>query len=160
MPSKAPAVLPAAAAQLAELGAALARERKRLKLSATVTAESAGISRLTLHRIERGEPSVAAAAWVAVADALRLKIGVLPDPARGDQEGAAPLPQTIRLADYPQLRQLAWHLHASDAQLTPAEALQLYERNWRHLDRGALQPHEVALIRELSRQLGAGDLRV
>lgn len=156
MPTKAPAILPAAAAQLAELGAALARERKRLKLSATATAESAGISRLTLHRLERGEPSVAAAAWVAVADALRLKIGVLPDPARE----APALPESLRLADYPQLKQLAWHLHSPDAQLSPAEALQLYERNWRHLDRGALQPHEAALIRELSRQLGAGDLRV
>jgi len=36
----------------------LAEKRKALRVSATVAAEAAGMSRVTLHRIEKGEPSV------------------------------------------------------------------------------------------------------
>lgn len=32
--------------------------RKALRITATSTAEAAGLSRVTLHRIERGEPAV------------------------------------------------------------------------------------------------------
>ena len=47
------------------------------------------------------------------------------------------LPAVVRLGDYPALKQLAWQLPGV-AELTPAQALDLYERNWRHLDRGNL----------------------
>lgn len=44
-----------------------------------------------------------------------------------------PAPSSIVLDAYPQLRQLAWHLPTATA-LTPQEALNLYERHWRHID--------------------------
>ncbi len=51
----------------------------------------------------------------------------------------------MRLSDYPQLKQLAWQVHGVD-ELTPTEALSIYERNWRHIDVAALQPHEQQLV--------------
>lgn len=43
------------------------------------------------------------------------------------------IPVRIRLADYPQLKKLAWQIHGTD-ELTPVEALGIYERNWRLLE--------------------------
>jgi hypothetical protein len=65
----------------------------------------------------------------------------------------------VRLDDYPQLRRLAWQLPAT-ADLSPAEALSLYERHWRHIDRSTLEPAEQALIQALVQQLGGGHLLV
>ena len=53
-------------AQLQALGEQIRGQRTALRLSATVTAEAAGVSRVTLHRIEKGEPSVALGAWGSV----------------------------------------------------------------------------------------------
>lgn len=157
MPAAAPSIVPDAGSQLIALGAALRAARKQQRISAVATAEAAGISRPTLHRIERGEPGVAAAAWAAVAQALGQQIGLV----MGTQDEAAlpPLPQTVHLADYPQLRQLAWQLQGVD-QLSPQEALQLYERNWRHVDKTALSLHELVLVRALAQRYGTGDLLV
>ena len=58
MPATAPATGEIAAARLLALGEQLRAQRKRLGVSATTAAEAAGMSRVTLHRIERGEPSV------------------------------------------------------------------------------------------------------
>jgi transcriptional regulator with XRE-family HTH domain len=74
MPATAP-VLPAQAAeQLARLGERLRLHRKQQGISAIATAEAAGMSRVTLHRIERGEPSVTVGAWFAAASALGLQL--------------------------------------------------------------------------------------
>lgn len=140
---------------LLALGAALRATRKAQKVSAVALAEAAGLSRVTLHRIERGEPGVAMGSWVAVATALGLNIGLVPVEA----EPGLPLPQTIPLAPYPVLRQLAWQLPGA-TELDPAAALALYERNWRHVDRTALSAPERDLISRLSRALGGGDLLV
>ena len=51
MPSPAPITPEHCAAQLQTLGAQIRAQRKALRLSATVTAEAAGLSRVTLHRI-------------------------------------------------------------------------------------------------------------
>jgi hypothetical protein len=69
------------------------------------------------------------------------------------------LPDRIRIEAYPQLRQLAWQLEG-DETLAPKDALDLYERNWRHVDTANLSPDERALIDQLSRALGAGRLLV
>lgn len=61
----------------------------------------------------------------------------------------------VRLADYPQLRRLAWQLDAATV-LTPVEALNLYERNWRHLDRDELESSESALLQWLIATVGGG----
>jgi DNA-binding XRE family transcriptional regulator len=58
MPKKSPPLTEPTAAKLEALGMRLAQRRKTLRVSATVAAEAAGMSRVTLHRIENGEPSV------------------------------------------------------------------------------------------------------
>ena len=156
MPSASPPTSTSQQEQLARLGALLRAARKRQKASAVATAEAAGMSRVTLHRIERGEPSVAMGAWVAAAGALGLTL----DPVDPRAPAEAPqLPARIRLADYPQLKQLAWQLHGVE-DLSAQEALQLYERNWRHVDSKSLSAEERALIQALSHTLGGGRLLV
>ena len=54
---------------------------------------------------------------------------------------------------------IAWQLHGVD-EVSPREALDLYERNWRHVDRAALTESEAALIDALSREIGGGRLLV
>jgi len=146
----------AAAQSLANLGERLRRERKRQKVTAIAASEAAGLSRVTLHRIERGETSVAIGAWVAVADALGLAFDLVDTKSKPK---LAAVPNPIRLADYPQLKKLGWQLR-KDAEVTPAEALELYERNWRHVDVEALTAAESTLIDALSTQLGGGRLLV
>jgi transcriptional regulator with XRE-family HTH domain len=58
------------------LGAQLRALRKALKVNVTVAAEAAGISRVTLHRIEKGEPSVTMGAWANVAAALGMRFNL------------------------------------------------------------------------------------
>lgn len=151
MPAATPPVSHHQSELLARLGERLRAERKRQKVSAMAAAEAAGMSRVTLHRIERGEPGVAMGAWLAAADALGLRLEVAgAEPAAAQ----AALPQTIRLSEYPQLRQIGWQLHTEE--LTPQEALSLYERNWRHVDREALTMKEIALINALAATVGGG----
>lgn len=156
MPATAPPVPPVAQQRLSLLGERLRAARKRQRVSAVAAAEAAGISRVTLHRIERGEPTVAVGAWAAVAGALGLALDLL-DTASVREERK--LLKKIRLRDYPELKKLAWQLHGVDA-LAPHEALQLYERNWRHLDREALTEKETQLIEALAREIGGGRLLV
>lgn len=166
MPAQAPPTGPAAAIQLALIGQRIRTHRQALRVSATAAAEAAGMSRVTLHRIERGEPSVTMGAWMNAAAVLGLQIDVgSPDQAatlHNGQDGAdgdTALPVRIRLADYPQLKRLAWHIPGA-AELTPQEALGLYERNWRHIDSQAMQAHERELVEKLARVLGRGHLLV
>ena len=160
MPAAAPAIGEIFAAKLLALGEQLRVQRKRLGVSATTAAEAAGMSRVTLHRIERGEPSVTMGAYLNAAAALGLELGVVdaaPPPARSHQ--AAAVPKRIHLAAYPQLKRLAWQFQGT-RDVTPAEALSLYERNWRHIDKGALAPNERALIQKLVVSLGGSRLLV
>ena len=115
------------AAQLQALGALIRTQRKALHLSATVTAEAAGMSRVTLHRIEKGEASVTMGAWCGALAALgmRLQAHSVAD-ARSPNEQldrTGWIPARVVLADYPQLRALAWQVHGTDT-LTPTEALE------------------------------------
>jgi transcriptional regulator with XRE-family HTH domain len=159
-----PAVAPTAGeivvAALVALGEQLRAERKRLGVSATTAAEAAGMSRVTLHRIERGEPSVTMGAYANAAAALGLALGVAgPPPAVPGRDKPAGVPQRIRLADYAQLERLAWQYQGA-TEVTPAEALNLYERNWRHIEQDALAPNERALIHGLVASLGGSRLLV
>ena len=159
MPAVAPATGELVAARLLALGEQLRAQRKRLGVSAITAAEAAGMSRVTLHRIERGERSVTMGAWLNAAAALGLALGVVepqPPPRRGR---AAGVPTRIRLADYPQLERLAWQFQGT-SDVTPAEALSLYEHNWRHIEQDALAAHERALIQQLVAGLGGSRLLV
>jgi transcriptional regulator with XRE-family HTH domain len=167
MPSHAPAVGDRVASELNALGERIRACRRQQKVSATAAAEAAGLSRVTLHRIERGEPSVTMGAWLSAIDAvgLRLSLGERVAPGAGALAGPsvdtarAGLPEVVRLADFPQLRRLAWPLPGVEA-LTPTDALQLYERNWRHVDVASLEPGERRLIQALADQFARGRLLV
>lgn len=147
MPATAPPITPQAAEALTALGRAVRDTRKGLGLSAVSVAEAAGLSRPTLHRIEKGEASVSLGAVQQVLTVLGLSIACVPLAAsRGAGASRAGwLPARIRSADYPWLRQLAWQLHGPQ-DLTPREALGIYERNMRHLDAVTLTPDEKDLI--------------
>ncbi|MDB5828119.1 MAG: transcriptional regulator, family [Variovorax sp.] len=163
MPAKAPAPHIAGTGVLGTLGSCIRQRRKALRVSATTAAEAAGMSRVTLHRIERGEASVTMGAYANAMAALGVQIRVVDLPAAVSaplekvQAHAAPL--RIALADYPQLKQLAWMLPGA-AELTAEEAFGLYERNWRHIDDKQIDDHERALIDTLTRTLGQGQLLV
>ena len=155
MPARSPPTGKGLAAALAVLGKRIKARRKALGISATVAAEAAGMSRVTLHRIEKGEPSVTMGAYMGAITALGLSLE-LADPQATKKRR---LPTTIRLADYPQLRRLAWQLKGTD-EVAPREALDLYERNWRHVDQDAMDAHERDLVSRLAAVLGGGRLLV
>lgn len=143
-------------AQLQALGAQIRVQRKALRLSATVTAEAAGMSRVTLYRIEKGDASVNMGAWCDALAALGMALQArsvadarapLASPAQ-PQDRTGWIPARVVLADYPQLRALAWQVHGTDT-LTPTEALDIYERNARHLDLQAIPANEQALLQAL-----------
>ncbi len=140
------------------LGARIRARRKQLRVSATAAAESAGLSRVTLHRIERGEPSVAMGLYQRALGALGLRLELAGDASAAPQRDAAP-PGTLRLSDLPELRRVAWQLDPA-ARLTPEQALDLYERNWRHVDPQAMTAKERALLERLVRKVGGGRLLV
>lgn len=147
--------------KLQTLGRSIRAHRKSLAISAATTAECAHISRVTLHRIEKGEPSVTMGAYFTVLDALGLQIQakskVGSDSESPEASATSIIPPAIKLADYPQLKQLAWHIHGLDA-LTPIEAFGIYDRNWRHLDQSSLTEHEKVLINALKLADAAGEL--
>jgi len=151
MGRKPPEALTVAADALKRLGQQLRARRKAFGISASATAEAAGLSRVTLHRIEKGESSVSIGAWFNVAAVLGLKPGDLLE-----NKAAAPqgwIPARIPLDRYPQLRALAWHVQGADS-LSPVEALAIYERNARHLEESQLSPAERDLIEALRVGLG------
>lgn len=128
-------------------------------MNATETAESAAISRMTLYRIERGDPSVAMGAYLAVISTLGLELNVT-DPKMQKTKGSrTKLPAQIKLAEYPQLKRLAWQVKES-AEITPEESLDIYERNWRHVDVTSLIPEEQELLEALAIAFGRERLLV
>ena len=159
MPSKAPPVGEQLAAQLKRLGGHIRAHREQHKVNATSAAEAAGLSRVTLHRIERGEPSVTMGAYLSAMAALGLTLGVVDALNRQGMAGAPAVGAAIRIAHYPQLKRLAWQ-QPGTTELSPAQALSLYERNWRHIDQASLGPDERTLIESLVASVGAGRLLV
>ncbi|MCS5592506.1 MAG: helix-turn-helix domain-containing protein [Gammaproteobacteria bacterium] len=137
-----------AVSQLAEIGQLVRQHRKSFKITANAAAETAGISRVTLHRIEKGEPSVSMGGYLNVISALglHLHLTVKDDvESEADTEKVGLLPVRIALADYPQLKELAWHVPGVD-ELTLIEAHSIYERNKRFLESESLSESEHELI--------------
>lgn len=151
------------ATQLQALGQQLRARRKALRVSSTAAAEAAGMSRVTLHRIEKGEPTVAGGAWAQAMAALGMMLQArnteekpTNDASQGNPANLAEwIPVQVRLQNYPQLKALAWQVHGTDT-LSPAEAWGIYERNARHLDMTAMSPTELALLQALRTGLGGG----
>ena len=157
MPANSPALTPQAADSLIAIGQMVRVRRKSLRISAVAAAEAAGISRVTLHRIEKGEPSVTMGAYMAAFVALGLDADVTP---RGPNTSAVMndrkgwIPARVRVADYPKLKEIAWQAHGTP-ELTPREALGIYERNWRHINPATLTQDEKDLVDALRQGLGS-----
>ncbi|MGC4934629.1 helix-turn-helix domain-containing protein [Gordonia sp. DT30] len=164
MPSRNPAISDAGHAVLVSVGAAIRRRRRQLGVSAAVTAESAGMSRVTFHRIESGAASVTVGALVNAAEAVGLHIQLTntrPQPEKSGEVETANhvVPEEVRVGDYPLLSAAAWQLDA-DCRLSGFEALRTYERNWRHLDHAAMGDEERSLIHALADKYSKGVLLV
>lgn len=80
---------------------------------------------------------------------LELTLDKLQDRQRPARASADPTAATVRVGDYAQLRTIAWQLR-DDTELAGAEALQLYERNWRHVDQAAMSDDERAFVQQLA----------
>ena len=147
---------------LSDLGEMLRRRRLTLGLSAVTTAEAAGMSRVTLHRIEAGSAAVTIGAYMNAAVALGMQLTLEPQRIPPPTQAAlttSPAPATVRVGDYPQLQAIAWQLRA-DTELSGVDALHLYERNWRHVDQSAISDEERALIQQLADTHSMGVLLV
>ena len=136
------------AAQLTRIGGQIKQRRTTFKITATAVSEAAGISRVTLHRIEKGEPSVSMGAYCSVLSALDLILSAvgkenLVIQSKVDRTGW--IPANIPLADYPQLKELGWHIQGL-GHLSPMEAHSIYERNKRFLENDKLTDSERELI--------------
>lgn len=74
MPAQAPPSGPKVEKALRLLGERIRERRKMLKVSAIATAEAAGVSRMTLYRVERGGASVTIGAYLNVVSVLGLEL--------------------------------------------------------------------------------------
>lgn len=63
----------------------------------------------------------------------------------------------IAIDTYPQLKALCWNRQGA-TEIDAAEALAIYERNWRFVDLVTMQPHEKALLKTLAENFGNGAL--
>ena len=86
MPAKAQPNFTHERALLTGLGERLRLARLRRKLSAEIVAERAGISRVTLHRAEKGIPAVTLGTYLKILSVLRLE-NDLDQIAKDDQLG-------------------------------------------------------------------------
>ncbi|WP_298929601.1 helix-turn-helix domain-containing protein [uncultured Ramlibacter sp.] len=159
MPANAPPLTAQATEALVTVGQAIARRRKALRVSAVAAAEAAGMSRVTLHRIEKGEPSVTAGAYMAACAALGLKAQLLAQEEAADKAATAGrkgwIPARVRIADWPRLQELAWQVHGTP-ELTPRAAWDIYQRNWRHIGPSTLSQEEQDLVDALRLALEDG----
>ncbi len=141
---------------LQELGQQLRDRRKELGVSSIAASEAAGLSRVTLYRIEQGEPSVAMSAYLSVIVVLGLSFNLVDVQTQAHQSNShnrKKIPKKIQVAQYPQLKKISWQLKKT-ATLSPEDALNLYERNWRHVDLKSLNTKERSLIKSLLELFG------
>ena len=67
--------------------------------------------------------------------------------------------ETVRIADYPQLRLIAWSRRGDDL-IDENEALAIYESHWQHVACDQLTTKEQAFIDGLVARYGNGILHV
>jgi hypothetical protein len=152
MPAKNPKITKETAHQLRTLGERIRTQRKKLKLNATVAAEAANMSRITWYRIEKGEPAVTMGAWFNAVAVLGLILDI-PGTEKAKADRSNWIPARIPLADYPELNRLAWHVGGTEY-LSAREAMDIYERNQRHLDHDAMTPEEAQFLNALRTAFG------
>jgi len=93
MPARTPLVARTATEKLNVLGQQIRAHRKAHRISATSAAEAARMSRVTWHRIEKGEPSVTMGAYLNAMTALGLDFGYAVASPQCVIGATAPLPQ-------------------------------------------------------------------
>ena len=144
-------------ARVKALGAQIRQRRKVLGISVTTAAEAAGVSRVTWHRMEKGEFTVTIGAWFNALAVLGLEFGVgltnTTTQSKASPDLSAMIPVSVVLADFPQLAALAWQVQGVAA-VSPKAAFDIYERNERHIDRANLTPEEEHLIAGLEQLFG------
>ena len=148
MPAASPKISEKTTEQLVEIGQLIRSHRKALGITATATSEAAGVSRVTLHRIEKGVASVTIGAYFNVMAVLNLTCALSEFNSVDISSKTGWIPAKIVLANYPQLKQLAWQLPGVD-ELSPIEALGIYERNSRFIEDEKLSDNERNLIESL-----------
>jgi transcriptional regulator with XRE-family HTH domain len=161
MPAKAPSINKKQEKDLRHLGQQLRDRRKELGVNATTAAEAAGTSRVTLYRIECGEPSVAMGAYLSVIQALGFSL-LITNPQKNQipkEQSEKKLPKKIRIGDYKQLKKIAWQIKDTQ-ELSPQEAIDIYERNWRHIDIKTMDAPEKKLLKMLLAAVGRERLLV
>lgn len=73
MPARQPLMYPAQKKLLSALGERLRLARLRRKLAVDIACERAGVSRMTLYRLEAGSPSIALGTLIRVMSVLSLE---------------------------------------------------------------------------------------
>lgn len=73
MPSKKQPIFPSERKMLADFGERLKLARLRRKISAETLAERSSVSRMTLHRAEKGSPAVSMGTYLRILAALHLQ---------------------------------------------------------------------------------------
>jgi len=142
-----------------QLGETIAKRRRELKLSQTSVASAAHVARATVARIESGSQGVTIGGYAGVMGVLGLSLCTLVSPrAPSERDQPALTPFNIDVAKYPQLRALLWSVpdRQGGVRLTGIEALNVYERNWRHVDQAAMSSEERALVASLVEKFGNG----
>ncbi|MEP4147172.1 MAG: helix-turn-helix domain-containing protein [Halioglobus sp.] len=140
-------------ARVVALGQQIRQRRKVLGVSVITASQSAGMSRDTWHRMEKGEVTVTIGAWFNALSALGLEFGVGVVGERGPASTANNIPVAIHLADYPQLAALAWQIRDS-TEISARAAFDIYERNERHIEESKLTSEEAGLIDGLQNVFG------
>jgi transcriptional regulator with XRE-family HTH domain len=133
---------------LASLGQRILLQRKKLKVAAESVALAAAISRITLHRIEKGEPGVSMGAYISVIIALGLNLSIQEVAPKLNDADEEKNPCEIAIKDYPQLKLISWQLK-DDAVLNALEAKNMYERNQKYILFNEMTEHEKKLIKQL-----------
>ena len=106
-----------AISQLTDIGQLIRQHRRSFKITANAAAQTAGISRVTLHRIEKGEPTVSMGAYLNIISALDLNLHLSAKGNKGYEvngDDVGKLPVRLSFSDYPQLKELAWHVQGVD----------------------------------------------
>ena len=133
------------------------KPRGRPATSAYTRAEQLRAAKRAQRAREREAGFTAVELRLPLQQAERLRV------AAGTAQFASALDQllgdlVLDISAWPKLRELAWN--RADRWLPAADALAIYERNWRFVDPAALTPGEASLIERLKHRYGGGVLHV
>ena len=133
---------------LKTLGNTIRSERKLRGMSSQTLADMTGISRMTLYRLENGEPSVKIGAYADAIEALNLSLVLKKETVSAKAHASLALPSRINLSEYPKLQSLCWRIPYVN-HISPSVAYNLYARHKHSMDSEQLTDAERDLIATL-----------